>query len=95
MSTTPYELSRRSPPPRHCAAALGREGPGVRAAGGAPPRRAALQVVENALADEYGLSRPTVRRAIAVLTEEGHLYAVPGRGTYVAGQAPEGSAPRA
>lgn len=43
---------------------------------------------ENTLADEYGLSRPTVRRAIAVLTEEGHLYAVSGRGTYVTGPKP-------
>ncbi|MFD9880010.1 GntR family transcriptional regulator [Streptomyces alboflavus] len=48
---------------------------------------------ENALADEYGLSRPTVRRSIAVLTEEGLVYALPGRGTYVAKQEPEESAP--
>ncbi|MFD9905882.1 GntR family transcriptional regulator [Streptomyces sp. NPDC059063] len=44
---------------------------------------------ENALADEYGLSRPTVRRSIAVLAEAGLVYAVPGRGTYVAVQGPE------
>lgn len=44
---------------------------------------------ENALADEYGLSRPTVRRAIAVLAEEGLVYAVSGRGTYVAEQKSE------
>ncbi|MEU3277301.1 MULTISPECIES: GntR family transcriptional regulator [Streptomyces] len=54
---------------------------------------------ENTLADAYGLSRPTVRRAIAALTEEGLVYAVSGRGTYVAGQkpdqAPEESAPSA
>ncbi len=54
---------------------------------------------ENTVADAYGLSRPTVRRAIAVLAEEGLVYAVSGRGTYVADQkpeqAPEESAPSA
>ncbi|MEU5302204.1 GntR family transcriptional regulator [Streptomyces noursei] len=50
---------------------------------------------ENALAGEYGLSRPTVRRAIAALAEEGLVYAVSGRGTYVSEQDPEGSAPSA
>ncbi|MER6011055.1 GntR family transcriptional regulator [Streptomyces bluensis] len=44
---------------------------------------------ENALADHYGLSRPTVRRAIAALVEEGAVYAVPGRGTYVSERQPE------
>jgi GntR family transcriptional regulator len=39
---------------------------------------------ENALADQYELSRPTVRRALAVLAEEGYVYAVAGRGTFVA-----------
>jgi GntR family transcriptional regulator len=48
---------------------------------------------ENALAEEYGLSRPTVRRAIALLTEEGLVYAVSGRGTYAAEQKPRDSAP--
>jgi GntR family transcriptional regulator len=47
---------------------------------------------ENTLADEYDLSRPTVRRAIAVLVEDGLVYAVPGRGTYVAEQKPGESA---
>lgn len=47
---------------------------------------------ENALANEYGLSRPTIRRALALLAEEGILYAVSGRGTYVAEQKAEGSA---
>ncbi|MCX5446021.1 GntR family transcriptional regulator [Streptomyces nigrescens] len=41
---------------------------------------------ENALAEQYGLSRPTVRRAIAALADEGLVYAVSGRGTYVAEQ---------
>ncbi|MCX5406177.1 GntR family transcriptional regulator [Streptomyces sp. NBC_00335] len=50
---------------------------------------------ENALADEYGLSRPTVRRAIAALADEGLLYALSGRGTYVAEQKPEAPAPDA
>ncbi|MGY4988928.1 GntR family transcriptional regulator [Streptomyces nigrescens] len=44
---------------------------------------------ENALAGEYGLSRPTVRRAIAALADEGLVYAVSGRGTYVAEQKTE------
>ncbi|MEU9848952.1 GntR family transcriptional regulator [Streptomyces sp. NPDC047985] len=37
-------------------------------------------MTENALADDYGMSRPTVRRAIAVLTEEALVNAVSGRG---------------
>jgi DNA-binding GntR family transcriptional regulator len=45
---------------------------------------------ENALAKEYGLSRPTVRRAIAVLVEERLVYALSGRGTYVAERKPAG-----
>lgn len=32
---------------------------------------------------EFGLSSMTVRRAVAVLAEEGLLVRVPGRGTYV------------
>lgn len=39
---------------------------------------------ENELAKEYGVSRQTVRKAIATLTEEGYLYARHGSGTYVA-----------
>lgn len=50
---------------------------------------------ENALADQYGLSRPTVRRAIGVLTAEGLVYALPGRGTYVAEQEPNAAPPHA
>ena len=39
---------------------------------------------EQALADDiYGVSRPTVRRAIAALVEQGRLKVVHGRGTYV------------
>jgi GntR family transcriptional regulator len=44
---------------------------------------------ENALVEKYGLSRPTIRRAIAALAEEGFVYAIPGRGTYVAERKPE------
>ncbi|WP_217169633.1 GntR family transcriptional regulator [Streptomyces sp. AC512_CC834] len=43
---------------------------------------------ENGLVQEYGIARSTVRRAIAVLVEEGVVWTVQGRGTYV-GQPPE------
>jgi DNA-binding GntR family transcriptional regulator len=40
---------------------------------------------EQELADDvYGVSRPTVRRAIAALVEKGLLTVVHGRGTFVA-----------
>ncbi|XTZ16424.1 GntR family transcriptional regulator [Micromonospora echinospora] len=35
------------------------------------------------LVQEYGVARATVRRAIAVLVDEGVLFVVPQRGTYV------------
>ncbi len=39
---------------------------------------------EQALADDvYGVSRPTIRRAIAALVEEGRIKVVHGKGTYV------------
>ncbi|OKI01997.1 GntR family transcriptional regulator [Streptomyces sp. CB02923] len=38
---------------------------------------------EARLCEEFGLSRPTVRRAIAALVEENVLFVVPQRGTYV------------
>jgi GntR family transcriptional regulator len=39
---------------------------------------------EQALADDiYGVSRPTIRRAIAALVERGLLTVVHGRGTFV------------
>lgn len=38
---------------------------------------------ESQLVGTYGLARSTVRRAIAVLVDEGVLYVVPQRGTYV------------
>ena len=39
---------------------------------------------EHALADIYGVARPTVRRAIASLVDQGLLVVRHGRGTYVA-----------
>ncbi|WP_031068948.1 GntR family transcriptional regulator [Streptomyces sp. NRRL S-118] len=38
---------------------------------------------ETQLVQQYGLARTTVRRAIAVLVEEGLVFTVPQRGTYV------------
>ncbi|WP_083903424.1 GntR family transcriptional regulator [Nocardiopsis alkaliphila] len=39
---------------------------------------------ESGLVQEYGLARSTVRRAVAVLVEEGDVFTVPQRGTFVA-----------
>jgi GntR family transcriptional regulator len=41
---------------------------------------------ERELCDAYDVSRTTVRKTIADLTHEGWLYAVSGKGTFVAGQ---------
>ncbi|TJZ53038.1 GntR family transcriptional regulator [Streptomyces piniterrae] len=38
---------------------------------------------ETQLVQQYGLARTTVRRAIAVLVEEGPVFTVPQRGTFV------------
>jgi GntR family transcriptional regulator len=38
---------------------------------------------ESALVQEHGVSRDTVRRAVAVLREEGLVFTVPQRGTFV------------
>jgi DNA-binding GntR family transcriptional regulator len=38
---------------------------------------------EARLVQEYGLARSTIRRAIAVLAEQGTVFVVPQRGTYV------------
>jgi GntR family transcriptional regulator len=51
----------------------------------APGRRIAS---ETDLVQQYGLARTTVRRAIAVLREDGTVTVVPQRGTYVAEPAP-------
>ncbi len=45
---------------------------------------------ESRLGEEYGLSRPTVRRAIAALVTDGALFVVPQRGTYVSETEPAG-----
>ena len=39
---------------------------------------------ESELVEEYEVARSTARRAIAALREEGLVYTVPARGTYVA-----------
>jgi GntR family transcriptional regulator len=39
---------------------------------------------EPQLVQRYGIARSTVRRALAVLIEDGLVYTVPQRGTYVA-----------
>ncbi len=44
---------------------------------------------ETRLCEEFGLSRPTVRRAIAALVADGLVFVVPQRGTYVAEPAGE------
>jgi GntR family transcriptional regulator len=41
------------------------------------------------LVGETGLAVNTVRRALTLLTEEGYVVIVPGRGTYVADKLPE------
>ena len=38
---------------------------------------------ETVLEQDYGLSRDTVRRAVALLRDEGVVFTVPHRGTYV------------
>lgn len=45
---------------------------------------------ETRLVQEYGIARTTVRRALDLLVEEGAVWKVQGRGTYV-GQPPEES----
>lgn len=51
----------------------------------APGRRMAS---ENDLVQQYGLARTTVRRAIAVLVEDGAVTVVPQRGTFVTEKPP-------
>lgn len=38
---------------------------------------------ENTLAEEYNVSRITIRNALATLIEEGYVYPIPGKGNYV------------
>ncbi|GLX06454.1 winged helix-turn-helix domain-containing protein [Microbispora sp. NBRC 16548] len=49
--------------------------------GSLAPRRSVPS--ETSLVHRYGVARETVRRAIAVLREEGWVYTVPQRGSYV------------
>ncbi|MCH7229606.1 GntR family transcriptional regulator [Glycomyces sp. L485] len=41
---------------------------------------------ESQLVDAYGVSRPTVRHAVAVLVDEGLVVTIPQRGSFVVGQ---------
>lgn len=42
------------------------------------------------LADETGLSAATVKRALALLRDEGVIFTVPGRGTFTTGDTRRG-----
>jgi DNA-binding GntR family transcriptional regulator len=44
---------------------------------------------ENQLVQEYGLARSTVRRAVAVMVEDGWVFTVPARGSFVSDPLPE------
>ncbi|WP_121188185.1 winged helix-turn-helix domain-containing protein [Nocardiopsis sp. Huas11] len=48
-----------------------------------PPRRRIPP--EAALIEEFGVSRPTVRAALAILEEEGRIITLRGKGRYVRG----------
>ena len=50
--------------------------------GDLPPRRKLL--TQDQIAERYGVSRGTVLRATRMLTEEGLIRFVPGKGLYVA-----------
>lgn len=43
---------------------------------------------ESELVEEFEVARTTARRAVAVLREEGLIYTVPNRGSYVSRQTP-------
>jgi GntR family transcriptional regulator len=44
---------------------------------------------ESELVEEFEVARTTARRAVGVLREDGLIYTVPNRGSYVARQKPE------
>jgi DNA-binding GntR family transcriptional regulator len=44
---------------------------------------------ESELVEEFEVARTTARRAVAVLREEGLIYTVPNRGSYVASETPK------
>ena len=52
-----------------------------------PPRRRLPSL--DALAEEFELSRNTVKRAVKILTDAGYVYGVHGKGTFVADKPPE------
>ena len=45
---------------------------------------------ESYLVQQYGISRASARHAVAVLRDEGLVYTVPQRGTFVGGAPPAG-----
>ncbi|MDR1902291.1 MAG: substrate-binding domain-containing protein [Treponema sp.] len=49
---------------------------------------------ENALANFYNCSRPTIRKAIAALHERGLVFSVKGSGAYITGRLPKDENPR-
>ena len=74
------------PPYRQIAAILRR-----RITGGQVPPGNRIPT-ESELVEEFEVARSTARRAVEVLREEGLIYTVPNRGSYVGKQPPE-SAP--
>jgi GntR family transcriptional regulator len=73
------EINRRAPDPpyRQIAAWLR-----AQIAAGAYPQDVPLPS-ENELRDMFGVSRDSARHAVAVLRDEGLVYTIPTRGTYV------------
>lgn len=55
-------------------------------AGQLPP---GTRITEADISQEWGVARTTARRAIAVLRDEGLVYTVQARGSYVTEQPPE------
>ncbi len=56
-------------------------------AGDYPPRTRVPSITH--LAAEHAVAEVTVRKAMAVLKDEGLIVTVPGRGTFVTGEAPQ------
>jgi GntR family transcriptional regulator len=48
---------------------------------------------ESDLVKRFGVARATARNAVRYLREQGYVFTVPQRGTYVAEQKPQESAP--
>ncbi|MEV7024420.1 winged helix-turn-helix domain-containing protein [Kitasatospora sp. NPDC093558] len=49
---------------------------------------------EKALCERFGVARKTLRRALGSLREEGWIFTVPHRGTFVANPLPDTTEPR-